>query len=198
MEPERELSQRLNPARRLELLLEALLGQRLYSVEFAWAFTVLERHLRESRRWLECLEQLSDDESSVRERTLSVLSELGEAMQEVRRFAEEGELGALDRGLAGARRARFPLDEMAARADRVGGPIAFLRERIWSDSSADRPWQEAWDATVSRHRGETRVTFACKTCGWDFTYVAEAGSAEELEVPFSELECPFCSPAEGS
>lgn len=190
---EKELAEPLNPARHLELLVELLLAQRLYAIEFAWSFTVLERHLQAAAQWLRRLPPLSAEQDSVRGLTLDLLESLGGAIDHLRIFAEQADLGALDRGLAAARTLRFPLDEAAARAELVGGLLREFTPRVWSDPTVGRPWQKDWEASVVRHMGESRVTFVCKTCGWDFTYVAEVGSAEELELPFRELECSLCA-----
>ena len=72
-----------------------------------------------------------------------------------------------------------------------GGIMSVLPDRLRIDPALVRDWQERWQAKVFRHQGESRMVFACKTCDFEFTYVAEA-PVGEVELPFEELTCPFC------
>ncbi len=172
----------------MEHLVEAVLAQKLYAVEFAWGFTVLERHLEELT-----FEPQTDEERAFAHRLQRTVASLRGALAHIRQFTEEVDLGALDRGLAGARAEIFPFDELQALARRMNLPE--LAERLFVPEALERGWQEAWEGSVTRHEGETRAVFTCRTCGWELTWVEEVGSAEELELPFSELSCPLCSAA---
>ena len=182
---------RVNPARQLEHLVEAVLAQKLYAIEFAWGFTLLERHLEN----LICLPR-NEDELAFAGRLAKAVTSLRVALDHIRTFTEEADLGELDRGLAGARAEIFAWDELRALARLLALPE--LAEEIFVVESLERPWQEQWEATVTRHQGESRAVFACRTCGWELTYVQEVDSAQELEMPFSEIICPLCeSPSSG-
>lgn len=174
------MSERVNPGRHLEQLVEEVLAQKIFAVDFAYGFSRLERHLAEVRAWL-----------SAEGREVPALEELQEALDSVRAFTEQKTLGDLDRGLAAARRATWKLEEAMARATVEGGAMAELPERLRIDPELKRDWQTRWSARVFRHQGESRMVFACKTCDFEFTYVAEA-PVGEVELPFEELACPFC------
>ncbi|GMU56533.1 MAG: hypothetical protein AMXMBFR33_56790 [Candidatus Xenobia bacterium] len=171
------MEQPVNPARHLENLVEEVLAQKIFAVDFAYGFTRLERHLAGVRQWLAG-------------RELEGLDELEQAMASVRAFVEQKSLGDLDRGLATARRATWMLEQSMARAELEGND---LPERLRIAPGLQREWQERWSARVFRHQGESRMVFACKQCDFELTYVAEA-AVGEVELPFSELSCPFCDP----
>lgn len=183
----------LNPARHLEELVEAVLAQRIYAVEFAWGFTLVAHHLSAAQEGIQALEVTSTPEERVVLATAGrALETLGRALDALRRFTEEKDLGSLDRGLALARQARFPLDEAVAAAGLVGGTLTALPPLLWLDPAPSRDWEEGWQALVQRQHGETRATFRCKQCGWEFTYTRESSSSEQLELPLSDLDCPLC------
>lgn len=179
---------RVNPARQLEHLVEAVLAQKLYAVEFAWGFTLLEQHLDSLAH-----QPRNDEERAFGERLERAVQALRVAMAQVRRFTEEVDLGELDRGLAGARAQIYPFDELQALARRL--QLTELAEGMFVLEALERGWQRSWEASVTRHQGETRAVFTCRACGWELTWVQEVGSAEELEMPFAELSCPLCSGA---
>ncbi len=172
------MDQPINPARHLENLVEEVLAQKIFAVDFAYGFTRLERHLVEVREWLAG-------------RQLDGMDELEQAMASVRAFVEHKSLGDLDRGLAAARKATWMLEQSMARAELEGNE---LPARLRIDPGLQRDWQERWSARVFRHQGESRMVFACRQCDFELTYVAEA-PVGEVELPFSELSCPFCDPA---
>ncbi len=172
------VEQPVNPARHLENLVEEVLAQKIFAVDFAYGFTRLERHLAEVRHWLAG-------------GGLEGLDELEQAMASVRAFVEQKSLGDLDRGLATARRATWMLEQSMAQAELEGSE---LPRRLRIMPRLQRDWQERWSARVFRHQGESRMVFACKQCDFELTYVAEA-PVGEVELPFSELNCPFCDPA---
>lgn len=176
-----------NPARRLEQLLEDLLAQRIYVIEFAWHFTQLKSWLQAAHHWVSAQ---AADEHGLRLQAVDAIEQTGAALDHAAAFASNKDLSALDRAFGLAARYRFPLDELAARARQAGWPE--LSRRLNYDGPDHRQWQEQWDSRVTRHHGVTRATFRCKTCDWDFTFVSEVGSVEELELPFEELSCPFC------
>lgn len=178
----------MNPARHLERLVEEVLSQKIFAVDFAWGFTLLERHLAAAAAWL-----ATQPESLTRERTRNALERLDEAMGHLRTFVEENRLPELDRGLAAARQAAWDLEEAFALARREG--LHELPDRVSIEPAVQRDWQREFAATVTRHQGESRVTFTCRRCGWEFSYVEEA-PVGELEVPFEELQCPLCSDPE--
>lgn len=184
----------VNPAKHLETLATDMLSQRIFAVDFAWGFTVLERHVDLVRAWLDGLGELGADAEHARERARAALGELAGAMDRLRAFVEEGDLADLDRGLAAARQAAWSLDEAFAAARAAGGAVAGFPERARIAPEVEREWQRDFAATVTRHRGESRVTFTCRECGWEFSYVEEA-PVGELEVPFSEIVCPLCHPS---
>lgn len=171
------VEQPINPARHLENLVEEVLAQKIFAVDFAYGFTRLERHLAGVREWLEG-------------REVDGLAELEQAMASVRAFVEQKTLGDLDRGLATARRATWMLEQSMARAELEGSE---LPGRLRIAPGLQREWQERWSARVFRHQGESRMVFACKSCEFELTYVAEA-AVGEVELPFGELSCPFCDP----
>lgn len=185
------MGEKANAARHLERLVEEVLAQEIFAVDFAWGYTLLERHLSGLRDWIHSLEDLKPQERAARDRALEGLELLDQAMTHIRRFAEQRDLGELDRGLAAARNAAWALEEAAARARYAGGRVASLAERLRIPHKLEREWQKRWEGTVYRHQGESRAVFTCRRCGWELTYVTEAGPGE-LEVPFSELTCPFC------
>lgn len=174
------MSDPVNPGRHLENLVEEVLAQKIFAVDFAYGFTRLERHVAGVRAWLE-----------TQQRPLPALEELQRALDFVRAFAEEKSLGDLDRGLALARSATWSLEEAMARATVEGGVMAELPGRLRIDPALERAWQHRWSARVYRHQGESRMVFACKSCDFELTYVAEA-AVGEIELPFEELLCPFC------
>lgn len=177
--------------------MEDVLAQRIYAVEFAWGYTVVARHTDHALAWLDRLEQQAGPGSrAALQPARAGMAALQSSLRLLRRFVEEKDLASLDRGLAQLRRAVFPLQEAAAAAELLGGALADLPQHLFLDPAQDREWDAAWKARVQRHQGESRVTFTCKQCGWELSYVSVVGSAEQLEVPFSELECPFCSPGE--
>lgn len=169
----------------MEHLVEAVLAQKLYAVEFAWGFTLLERHLDELT-----FEPRSDDERAFAGRLQRTVGGLRAALAHIRHFTEEVDLGELDRGLAGARAEIFAFDELQALARRLN--LSELADRLFVSDALERDWQESWEASVTRHQGETRAVFTCRVCGWELAWVQEAGSAEELEL---DLSCPLCSAA---
>ncbi len=174
------MSERVNPGRHLEQLVEEVLAQKIFAVDFAFGFSRLERHLAGVRTWL-----------AAHDRSLPAVDELQKALDSVRAFAEQKTLGDLDRGLAAARSATWMLEDAMARATVEGGIMSELPDRLRIDPALERDWQERWQAKVYRHQGESRMVFACKTCDFEFTYVAEA-PVGEVELPFEELTCPFC------
>lgn len=182
----------VNPAKHLETLASDMLGQRIFAVDFAWGYTVLEQHLAATRAWLVGL-ALEPRAELAREKARQALGALDVAMAHLRTFVEEGELAQLDRGLAAAREAAWELEEAFALARVSGPPLDELPDRARIAPQVERDWQRDFAATVTRHRGESRVTFVCKECGWEFSYVEEA-PVGELEVPFSAIVCPLCHP----
>lgn len=182
----------VNPAKHLEALAADMLGQRIFAVDFAWGYTLLERHLAATRAWLDGLE-LEPHAGLARDKARQAFGALDVAMAHLRTFVEESELPELDRGLAAAREAAWELEEAFALARVAGPPLDELPDRARIAPEVERTWQRDFDATVTRHRGESRVTFVCKECGWEFSYVEEA-PVGELEVPFSEIVCPLCHP----
>lgn len=189
-----EVEHPVNPARQLERLLEDVLAQRIFAVDFAWGFTLLERHLAGARGWVEGLDGLEPARELQREQALGALSRMDEAMARARAFVEEGDLADLDRALAAARQAAWSFEEVFAAARDGEGVVGEIPARLRVEPRVEREWQREWSATVTRHQGESRATFRCKECGWEFSYVEEA-PAGELEVPFSSLACPLCHPA---
>jgi hypothetical protein len=177
---------RVNPARFLEKLVEDVLGQKIFVVDFAWGFTCLERHCLQAGAWL------GENPGPAAELARHGLDQLRAALACLRRFAEEKNLGQLDRGLALARQAAWTLEEALAVARRVGPPD--LAEHLNIPDTLQREWQRQWSATVTRHLGESRATLRCRSCGWELTYVAPA-DVLEFELPFEELSCPFCEAA---
>lgn len=186
------MDQARNPAKHLEQLATDMLAQRIFAVDFAWGFTLLERHLATLGPWLAALGELEGPAGLARERARAGLAELDEAMGQLRRFVEEGELADLDRGLATARQAAWTLEEAFAAARPLGPPMGEFPERARL-APAGRDWQRDWAAAVTRHQGCSRATFTCRTCGWELSFVQEA-EAGEWEIPFSEILCPLCHP----
>ncbi|MEW6282248.1 MAG: hypothetical protein AB1758_26820, partial [Candidatus Eremiobacterota bacterium] len=82
-------------------------------------------------------------------------------------------------------------EDAAARAALEPAPLSELGGRLRLEPGMERGWQKRWEGQVTRHQGESRMVFRCRRCGWEFAYVAES-PAGEIEVPFSELSCPFC------
>lgn len=172
-----------NPARALERLVEQVLGQQIFAVDFAWGFTRLERHLEGAR----AAEGPRDPRLAALEGQAA--GRLEAAMGHLRGFVEEAELGRLDRGLAELRGAAWAFDELLAAARGTGEEARI--ERFACPELLERDWQRGWEGQVTRHLGESRAVFRCRTCGWEFVYVEEA-PVGEIELPFEELGCPAC------
>ena len=169
----------------LEELLQELLEQRCYVIEFAFHFDRLEKAFLEASR-------VEVEEKNWVARVGEVRERLAPAFAQARKFAEEKDLAALDRAFGLCASLRFEFEELLARGHHLFEGELWCRHLV-APPRQGRDWQQSWGAEVTRHQGLTTVDFKCRTCGWEFRFVSEVGSAEEAELPFEELECPDCT-----
>jgi hypothetical protein len=145
-----------------------LLGQQIYTIEFAYRLTLLERRLDTLR--------LSDYglPFELASTVTANLNRVRQGLEMTKLFAESAELTKLDLALGLARESRLEFSALAAQYPLLEN--LFVRE----------PEESA--AVVSTIDWTSR----CLTCGWELSYTAEVRATEQLEVPFDELECPLC------
>ncbi len=163
----------------LEKLLQELLEQRCYVIEFAFHFDSLEQSFRGSAG----IE--GADPNWVR-RVVDLRSRFEPAFQQARRFAEDKDLAALDRAFGLCASLQFEFRELLARGGHLMEPDGGWQRFLLAPPRQGRDWQDRWGAQVTRHQGLTTVDFKCLSCGWEFRFVSEVGSAEEAELPFDE------------
>jgi hypothetical protein len=162
-----------------------LLGQQIYTIEFAYRLTLLERRLDTLR--------LSDYglPFELASTVTANLNRVRQGLEMTKLFAESAELTKLDLALGLARESRLEFSALAAQYPLLEN--LFVREPEESAAVVSTiDWTSRWETRVQRHRGLSRATFRCLTCGWELSYTAEVGATEQLEVPFDELECPLC------
>lgn len=174
----------------LQALLQELLEQRCYVIEFAFHFDRLEKAFEQG---VDPLEVAGLDPVWLR-KAEDLRAKFSPAFDQARRFAQEKDLAALDRAFGLCASLRFDFEELLARgAHLFSSPPSNWRTALEAPPREGRDWQQRWGAEVTRHQGLTTVDFKCRTCGWEFRFVSEVGSAEEAELPFEELECPECT-----